>query len=202
MTDETELVRRLRDADETVLWTGPDGLFAQAAARIEALTAERDAARAAAGDFADALATLRAELATHAMQPLETAPEDEPVILATTGGWIGEAWMLRNEDTGVQEWTWAIGRRGDTYFNPLGWWKMPPHPDPTRDDARFPTPSEATTTRCTACNGTGRWGPITAGIDAAKAINAMSEQQRDAFRSTCGICKGTGRATPPEGELK
>lgn len=75
-----------------------------------------------------------------AFRPPETAPEDEPVILATSGGWIGEAWMLVNEDTGQQEWWW-VGRdpqgkerRADLHFQLLGWQPMPAHPDPTLDN--------------------------------------------------------------------
>lgn len=66
---------------------------------------------------------------------IDTAPEDLHVILATTGGHVGEALMLRDEDTGEQKWTWA-GGPVSRFHIPLGWRHMPEalnHPIP-RDD--------------------------------------------------------------------
>jgi hypothetical protein len=57
-------------------------------------------------------------------QPIETAPEDEHVILCTTGGHVGEALMLRDEDTGKQKWTWALGPVSQFHI-PLGWMPLP-----------------------------------------------------------------------------
>lgn len=59
--------------------------------------------------------------------PVETAPEDEHVILATAGGHVGEALMLRDEDTGAQKWTWALGPVHPNHA-PLGWRPLPPPP--------------------------------------------------------------------------
>lgn len=52
------------------------------------------------------------------------APEDEHVILATSGGHVGEAIMLRDEDTGTQKWAWAIGPVHESH-KPLAWKAMP-----------------------------------------------------------------------------
>jgi len=57
--------------------------------------------------------------------PINSAPEDEHIILCTTGGHVGEAIMLRDEDTGEQKWTWALGPVHPTH-TPLGWMPMPP----------------------------------------------------------------------------
>ena len=61
--------------------------------------------------------------------PVDTAPEDQHVILMTTGGHVGEALMLRDEDTGQQKWTWALGPVHPNH-TPLGWQPMPLPPPP------------------------------------------------------------------------
>ena len=66
---------------------------------------------------------------------IDTAPEDQHVILATTGGFVGEAIMLLDETTGKQKWAWALGPVHPNHV-PLGWQHMPAaltHPIP-RDD--------------------------------------------------------------------
>lgn len=55
---------------------------------------------------------------------INTAPEDEHVILATSGDHVGEALMLRDQDTGEQKWTWA-GAPVSKFHTPLGWRPMP-----------------------------------------------------------------------------
>ncbi|ALN73568.1 hypothetical protein [Aureimonas sp. AU20] len=55
---------------------------------------------------------------------IDTAPEDEHVLLSTTGGHVGEALMLIDEDTGQQKWTWA-GGPVSKFHQPLGWMPMP-----------------------------------------------------------------------------
>ena len=55
---------------------------------------------------------------------INTAPEDEHVILATSGDHVGEALMLRDQDTGEQKWTWA-GGPVSKFHTPLGWRPMP-----------------------------------------------------------------------------
>ncbi|GGE36549.1 hypothetical protein GCM10007276_12550 [Agaricicola taiwanensis] len=55
---------------------------------------------------------------------IDTAPEDEHVILATTGDHVGEALMLIDKDTGQQKWTWAGGPVSKFHI-PLGWQPMP-----------------------------------------------------------------------------
>lgn len=57
--------------------------------------------------------------------PMDKAPEDDNVILATTGGHVGEAIMLVDQDTGAQCWTWANGKPLHANHKPLGWLPMP-----------------------------------------------------------------------------
>lgn len=57
-------------------------------------------------------------------RPIEQAPEDEHVILCTSGGHVGEALMLLDENTGKQKWTWALGPVHENH-KPLGWMPMP-----------------------------------------------------------------------------
>jgi len=57
-------------------------------------------------------------------RPVATAPEDEGLILCTSGGHVGEALMLRDEDTGEQKWTWASGPVSK-FHAPLGWQPLP-----------------------------------------------------------------------------
>lgn len=59
-----------------------------------------------------------------AWRPIHSAPEDTHVILATSGGFVGEALMLRDEDTGQKKWTWALGPVHANHV-PLGWMPMP-----------------------------------------------------------------------------
>ena len=114
-TDITGLVAELRgvlicpSAQRDIMNRAADALTAQAAELAEA-RAERDSAvfRAMPLDWCD----------------IESAPEDEHVILATTGGHVGEALMLRDEDTGRQKWTWALGPVHPSH-EPLGWQPMP-----------------------------------------------------------------------------
>lgn len=56
---------------------------------------------------------------------IRTAPEDQHVILCTSGGHVGEALMLIDDDTGAQKWTWALGPVHPSHV-PLGWMHMPP----------------------------------------------------------------------------
>ena len=65
--------------------------------------------------------------------PVDTAPEDQHVILMTTGGHVGEALMLRDEDTGQQKWTWALGPVHPNH-TPLGWQPMPLPPPPAEGE--------------------------------------------------------------------
>lgn len=65
--------------------------------------------------------------------PVDTAPEDQHVILMTTGGHVGEALMLRDEDTGQQKWTWALGPVHANH-TPLGWQPMPLPPPPAEGE--------------------------------------------------------------------
>lgn len=78
---------------------------------------------------------------------LESAPEDQWVLLATTGGWVGEALMLRSEETGKQLWQWSSGKRINEKLAPLKWMPLPEHPESSgrnRADAT-PTPDRGVT---------------------------------------------------------
>lgn len=55
---------------------------------------------------------------------IDTAPEDWRVILATAGGWVGEAIMLRDEDTGEQVWTW-VDTGKPSLHSCYGWMPLP-----------------------------------------------------------------------------
>lgn len=55
---------------------------------------------------------------------IDTAPEDQHVILCTSGGHVGEAIMLIDEDTGQQKWTWACGPLHPNHM-PYGWQAFP-----------------------------------------------------------------------------
>lgn len=74
---------------------------------------------------------------------LDSAPEDEWVLLATTGGWVGEALMLRSWETGEQRWQWSTGNRLNSKLTPLKWMPMPEHPESSgrnRADANSTNP--------------------------------------------------------------
>ena len=55
---------------------------------------------------------------------VDTAPEDQHVILATSGGHVGEAIMLIDEDTGTRKWAWAMGPVHH-HHTPFGWMPLP-----------------------------------------------------------------------------
>ena len=55
---------------------------------------------------------------------IDTAPEDQHVILCTSGGHVGEAIMLIDEDTGKQKWAWALGPLHPNHM-PFGWQPLP-----------------------------------------------------------------------------
>jgi hypothetical protein len=63
-------------------------------------------------------------------QPIGTQPTDEWVILATTGGWVGEA--IYGEDEENPQWRWK-GAASREYihqnFTPLGWQPLPASPE-------------------------------------------------------------------------
>jgi hypothetical protein len=57
-------------------------------------------------------------------QDIETAPEDEWVLLSTMGEWVGQALMLLDDD-GKQKWAWAGGQSVATNHIPIAWQPMP-----------------------------------------------------------------------------
>lgn len=67
---------------------------------------------------------------------IDTAPEDCRVILATAGNWVGEAIMLRDEDTGEQVWTW-VDTGKPSLHSCYGWMHLPdPLSAPVLSDLR------------------------------------------------------------------
>ena len=67
---------------------------------------------------------------------IDTAPEDQHVILGTSGGHVGEAIMLVDEDTGRQKWAWALGPLHPNHI-PYGWQPLPSSLSaPVRSDLR------------------------------------------------------------------
>ncbi len=57
---------------------------------------------------------------------IDTAPEDCRVLLATAGNWVGEAIMLRDEETGEQVWTW-VDTGKPSLHSCYGWMPLPEH---------------------------------------------------------------------------
>lgn len=62
-------------------------------------------------------------LASSGWRPLNTATEDEWILVATTGGWVGEAMVLDGE------WRWAGGHAFHPDIVPLKWMPLPEHPE-------------------------------------------------------------------------
>lgn len=65
-------------------------------------------------------------------QPIETAPEDEHILIATTGGYIGTAYWT-NEGDGV-EWAWGhperdYGQCVNPKLKAVAWMPLPKHPE-------------------------------------------------------------------------
>jgi hypothetical protein len=64
-------------------------------------------------------------------QDISTPPEDEWLLVATSGGWVGEAMVLDGE------WKWASGHVFHSDIVPLKWMPLPEHPDtPAPSDRR------------------------------------------------------------------
>ena len=58
-------------------------------------------------------------------RPISTAPVDEHVLLATTGGWVGGA--IFGEDEEEPTWRWVDNTKPlHPKFTPLGWMPLPP----------------------------------------------------------------------------
>lgn len=61
-------------------------------------------------------------------QTMETAPRDENVLLATSGGWVGEArFELMHDQT--WDWIWASGSIVHEQHKKLGWRPLPAPPE-------------------------------------------------------------------------
>ena len=58
-------------------------------------------------------------------QPIETAPEDELVLLATSGDWVDTATCLVDESTGERRWFWQVDRPIHPNLKPFGWQRLP-----------------------------------------------------------------------------
>ena len=62
-------------------------------------------------------------------QILETAPEDEAVLLATTGGWVDTAVCICDEDNdNAQRWHWFGRKELHPALTPLAWMPLPDPP--------------------------------------------------------------------------
>lgn len=61
-------------------------------------------------------------------QPIETAPEDEPCLIATKCGTVGEASMLLNDDR-EPVWFWAGDIAVHSNHQPTHWQPLPPPPE-------------------------------------------------------------------------
>lgn len=109
------------------------------------------------------LHTMR-KLMSPGWRPILSAPEDEPVLLATSEGWVGEATMLREQGTGRQTWAWAGGEPLHDNHEPLGWMSLPEG----LSNAVVAPPS--------------RVGDIAAQIEAIHALRERAMDQRDAAR--------------------
>lgn len=61
--------------------------------------------------------------------PMNVAPEDESILLATTGGWVFLAWKVTDEDTNEASWsTFPGGQPVHANHTPLGWAPIPTPP--------------------------------------------------------------------------
>jgi hypothetical protein len=82
--------------------------------------------------FRDALTTLLSAAYSDgaaAWQPIETAPEDELILVATTEGYVDTAHWTDDGD-GVK-WWWSPGtiQRLNSNLKPLAWMPLPKHPE-------------------------------------------------------------------------
>lgn len=64
--------------------------------------------------------------------PIETAPEDEHILIATTGGWVGTAFWTDEGDGKV--WAWGHPEKDHGQYvhpklEPLRWMPLPKHPE-------------------------------------------------------------------------
>jgi len=122
------------DAEGAAYWqNNKTGVFMvgdEQTARRQAEAAWTKAACAEASKFValSALVSAPADPATapawNGWRSIDTAPEDQHVILATSGGFVGEAIMLRDEATGAQKWAWALGPVHENH-RPYGWKPLP-----------------------------------------------------------------------------
>lgn len=72
------------------------------------------------------------ELWAGGWQPIDTAPEDEHILIATSGGHVGTAYWTDEGDGKV--WAWGHPEKDHGQYvhpklEPLGWMPLPKHPD-------------------------------------------------------------------------
>lgn len=80
--------------------------------------------------FEAAITALLSHIESDGWQTMETAPRDENVLLATSGGWVGEArFELMHDQT--WDWIWASGSIVHEQHKKLGWRPLPAPPEPT-----------------------------------------------------------------------
>lgn len=62
--------------------------------------------------------------------PIEKAPKDESVIIATTGDWVGEAILEYHPHNENWRWVWAGSFQPIApELKPLAWQYLPAHPN-------------------------------------------------------------------------
>lgn len=77
-----------------------------------------------------AMGTVQAETEPTGWQPIETAPEDEKILIFATPDWVDTAFWVLEEDSGEREWFWANARPIHRNFIPTHW---QPLPDPPKE---------------------------------------------------------------------
>lgn len=65
--------------------------------------------------------------------PIDTAPQDESILIACRPDWVGEARLDLEGEEWV--WKWANGNRiHENFLPPIGWKHLPMHPSAERGD--------------------------------------------------------------------
>lgn len=62
--------------------------------------------------------------------PIESAPEDDAVLIYTTSGWIDTAYYVADEDTGERIWEWFGAGKIHPKHTPTHWMPLPDPPEP------------------------------------------------------------------------
>lgn len=68
---------------------------------------------------------------TGGWRPIESAPKDENILVATTGDWVGEARLDYHPHNDNWVWIWAGGDPIHESHKLLAWMPLPEHPTAT-----------------------------------------------------------------------